>query len=284
MLDTDTFLTELYVMCDDFCKARPAPPPSPGPRPSLSRGEVLTLCIFGQWRHFASERDFYRFDMRHLRSHFPSLPDRPQFNRLQRACYSDLVAFWQQLTSSLRPEEVQGYYEAMDATAVAIRHASRRGNGWLSAQTDKGLASRLGWYRGFYLLATTDPSGVFTGWGIGTASCKDQPLAEAFLRARAFPDARLPTVGQALPEDGYYLTDSGFQGKELHLHWLCDYQAEVITAPQRVGGPGKSRGISRGGRCAIGSLHCARSSKPPLASFITFFACVTNGLTAWKAS
>ncbi len=65
MLDTGTFLTELYVMCDDFCKMRdttgPLPKPTPGADASLSRGEVLALCIFGQWRNFASERDFYRF-------------------------------------------------------------------------------------------------------------------------------------------------------------------------------------------------------------------------------
>ena len=240
MLDTDTFLTELYVMCDDFCKTQPAPAPAPGPCASLSCSEVLTLCIFGQWRNFASERDFYRYAQRHLCPAFPTLPDRAQFNRLERACYGDLVAFWQHLTHQLKPTDTRGYYEDLDATGVATRHVSRRGSGWLPGQADKGLASRLGWYTGFYLLASADSCGVFTGFGIGAASCKDQPLAEVFLQARAHAHPRLPTVGEALPEDGFYLTDSGFQGRELHQHWLHDFQAEVITPPQRVGGPGKS--------------------------------------------
>lgn len=239
MLDTNTFLTQLYVMSDEFCKTRPRPQPVPGSEPSLSRSEVLTLCIFGQWRNFASERDFYRFAQRHLRPYFPNLPHLSQFNRLQRACYAELVAFWQHLTQHLRPGDTAGYYEALDATAVATRHVSRRGSGWLVGQADKGLASRLGWYTGFYLLASTDACGVFTGWAVGSASCKDQPLATAFLRARAYPEARLPTVGSMPPEDSFYLTDSGFQGEALHHHWLQELHAEVITPPQRVGGPGK---------------------------------------------
>lgn len=251
MLDTDTFLTELYVMADDFCKSRPQPARTPGVSPSLCCSEVITLSVFGQWGHFTSERAFYRWAQRHLRTHFPKLPNRSQFNRLQRACYGEMVAFWQHLTLQLRPEiksdagaaagdGAGGYYEALDATAVATRHVSRRGNGHLVGEVNKGLASRLGWYTGFYLLASSDPHGVITGWGVGDASCKDQKLAQSFLQARAQPHPALPTVGQAPPEGSFYLTDSGFQGRELHEHWLHDLHAQVITPPQRVGGPGKT--------------------------------------------
>lgn len=252
MLDTTTFVTELYVMCDDFCKTLPPRPARPGPLPSLSVSEVITLSIFGQWRTFASERDFYRFAQRRLHKEFPNLPNRSQFSRLQREYYLELVAFWQHLTNQLTtPNSTNANanandcaadefcYEALDATAVATRHVSRRGGGWLSGQSDKGLASRLGWYHGFYLLASVRPDGVFTGWAFGSASAKDQPLATSFFQARHRPHERLPTVGHALPEGGFYLTDSGFQGQLLHEQWRHEYQADVITPPQRVGGPGK---------------------------------------------
>ena len=58
MMDTDTFLTTLYVMADDFCKYQLPPEKTPGPRPSLTRGEVVTLALFGQWSCFLSERGF----------------------------------------------------------------------------------------------------------------------------------------------------------------------------------------------------------------------------------
>ena len=44
MLDMDTFLTTLYVICDDFCQShRPHKQRRPGPEASLSEGEVITL-------------------------------------------------------------------------------------------------------------------------------------------------------------------------------------------------------------------------------------------------
>jgi hypothetical protein len=219
---------------DDFCKSLPVIA-RPGPIASLSRSEVLTLAVFGQWRHFSSERSFYRWAQRHLHSTFPTMPDQSQFNRLQRLHYLDLVAFWQHITHALRPDDTSLYYEAMDATAVATRYVRRRGRGWLP-QANVAIGSRIGWYCGFYLLATTDPNGVFTGFCFGPASTKDQPLATAFLAARANPHPRLPTVGNPLPEDTFYLTDSGFQGADLHRQWRQEFGAEVITPPQRGGG------------------------------------------------
>lgn len=241
MLDTDSFLTQLYVMCDDFCKSHLTPTVRTGPSPPLDVGEVLTLSIFSQWRHFSSERDFYRFAQRHLRPLFPRLPHRSQFNRLQRAHYLDLVAFWQHLTLQLRPhgQELWGYYEVLDANAVPTRSCNRRGTGWLKGQIDKGIGSRVGWYRGFYLLASCDAKGVLTGWGFGMASTKDQPLATALLHARFDHHQRLPTAGEPLPEGGFYFSDSGFQGLELHRLWRS-WGADVVTPPQSNGGPGKS--------------------------------------------
>ena len=88
MVDIETFLTTLYVIVDDFCKATwPFETTHPGPQASLSRSEVVTLAVFGQWSRFESERGFYRYAERHLRSAFPSLPAREQFNR-RIACAS----------------------------------------------------------------------------------------------------------------------------------------------------------------------------------------------------
>ena len=59
MVDVDTFLTILYVMADDFCKTSLPSEPHPGPQAALSRSEVVTLALFGQWQSFGSERGFY---------------------------------------------------------------------------------------------------------------------------------------------------------------------------------------------------------------------------------
>ena len=59
MENLDTFLTTLYVMVDDVCKQHQLwVPTHPGPSPKLSRCELITLAIFGQWYRFSSERNF----------------------------------------------------------------------------------------------------------------------------------------------------------------------------------------------------------------------------------
>src|SRR6516165_5824314 len=58
MVDVDTFLTTLYVMVDDFCMLALPPVLHPGPQAALSRSEVVTLALFGQWQGFGSERGF----------------------------------------------------------------------------------------------------------------------------------------------------------------------------------------------------------------------------------
>jgi len=94
MVDTDTFLTTLYVMVDDFCKDELEPASNkPGQQASLSRSEVVTLAVYGQWGRFGSERDFYRFADQRLQPAFPTLPDRSQYNRLVRHHCAAIAAF-----------------------------------------------------------------------------------------------------------------------------------------------------------------------------------------------
>lgn len=229
MMDTDTFLITLYVMADDFCKYQLPPEQVPGPKGSLSRSEVVTLALFGQWNRFPSERGFYRYACRHLRPAFPTLPHRSQFNRLMRRYYGTIVAFFQHLVVLLQPQASP--YEALDSTGVRTRDAKRRGAGWLGGQADIGWSNRLGWYEGFHLLLSVTPQGVITGFSFGPGSAKDQALAEDFFAFRHRPHPRMPTVG-TLHSD-YYVVDKGFEGKERHWHWSNHYGAKVVCPPKR---------------------------------------------------
>lgn len=236
MQDFDTFLTTLYVKVDDFCKSflpNNQLYHRPGRKPSLSVSEVVTLSIVGQWQRWWSERDFYRWAKRNLLSAFPTLPTRPQFNRLQRQNYEVMVYFFVSLASQLHPTGCA--YEALDATGVATRHFKRRGSGHLAGLTDIGFSNRLGWYHGFHLLVSTTPDGVITGYGFGKASAKDQPLAETFLALRATNASRLPSVGNA--KSDYYVMDKGFEGRPRHQKWQSEYGAKVVCAPKRSRNP-----------------------------------------------
>jgi len=229
MVDVDTFLTALYVMVDDFYKARPAKQRRPGPDASLNPTEVVTLAIFSRFARFGSERDFYRYAMSHLRGAFPTLPDRAQFNRLVRSHVSIVEEVALHLAQVLGSGECP--YEALDTTAMVVREAKRRGAGWLAGYADIGWSNRLGWYEGFKLLAAVSPEGGITGFGFASASTADQPLAETFFNARASPQVRLSSVGPA--SSGLYVSDKGFEGVENHLRWLDRYGARVIHPPRR---------------------------------------------------
>ena len=65
MVDVDTFLTTLYVIVDDFCTLSLPVETHPGPHAALTRSEVVTLAIFGQWQGCGSERGFYRYAHHH---------------------------------------------------------------------------------------------------------------------------------------------------------------------------------------------------------------------------
>lgn len=236
MLDLDTFLTQLYVMVDEFCQSHLPPERGPGPAASLTRSEVITLALVSQWYRFRGERDFYHWAASHLRSAFPRLPSRPQFNRLVRRHQGSLEGFFTHLVELL--ERPPAPREALDSTGVPVRHAARRGHGHLVGQANRGWCRRLGWYEGFHLLLSITPRGVVTGFGFGPATSSDVALAETFLAARQQRLPHLGTVGQ--PAAGPYLTDNGFSGVENHQRWRLCYGAQVFSPPRRDGPVRKS--------------------------------------------
>jgi hypothetical protein len=190
---------------------------------------VVTQAMFGQWAQFPSERAFYRYALSHLRTAFPTLPEREQFNRLQRQQRDVIVAFSLFLVEQMQAQRC--LYEALDSSGIPTRDAKRRGTGWLAGQADIGWSNRIGWYEGFHLLTSITPTGVITGFGFAAGSCNDHRLAETFFAARKLPSPRLRSVGA--PAQGVYVADKGFAGDRLHQHWKALYHAEVVSAPHQ---------------------------------------------------
>jgi Transposase DDE domain len=229
VVDVDTFLTILYVMVDDFCQSRPQKEQHPGPDASLSPSEVLTLAIFARWARFTSERDFYRYASTRLIGAFPSLPDRSQFNRSVRHSLSLIEEIALHLAEMMETQKCP--YQALDSSAMPVRDAKRRGEGWLAGRADIGWSNSLGWYEGFRLLVATDPTGVVTGFGFCAASVADRQVAESFFATRHRPNPRLLSVGSAF--SGAYVADKGFEGEDNHRRWLECYGVRIIHPPKR---------------------------------------------------
>jgi hypothetical protein len=166
---------------------------------------------------------------RHLPTAFPTLPDRSQFNRLQRPYAPVVVAFGLHLVQDWHAQDC--LYECLDSSGIPTRDAKRRGTGWLAGQADIGWSNRLGWYEGVHLLVSIAKHGMMSGFGFGSASTHDQRLLATFLAARAYPTEHLISVGERA--QGVYIADKGFAGEEPHALWRARFGAEVITAPHQ---------------------------------------------------
>ena len=230
MVSEGTFLLLLYCLVDDFCKLHLASEARQGPTPSLSRSEVITLVMYAQWHRFSSEQEFYRYALRHFLPLFPKLPALSQYNRLVRYHTAAIEAFFLHLAQELGAAEAS--HENVDCTALPIRNAKRRGEGWLPGYADIGYSLRRFWYEGFHLLGAATPQGVVTGYGLGAASSNDRALAEAFFALRATPGQQCwPAAGEAA--SGEYLADTGFAGFSIREHWNQTYGAVVWAPPQQ---------------------------------------------------
>jgi hypothetical protein len=212
-----------------LCQAQLPPEVHPGPRAALSRSEVVTLGLFGQWACFRGERAFYRYAHQHLRAAFPRLPHRSQFNRLLRRHHAAMVACFRHLVDLV--DGRHGLYEALDSSAVPTRDAKRRGAGWLPGLADIGWSNRLGWYEGVHRLMAVNPRGVITGLGFGAARAKDQPLAETFFALRWPPHPHYLRVGK--PALGPSVSDKGVEGQAAPARWWYGYGAQVLCPPKR---------------------------------------------------
>jgi hypothetical protein len=229
MIDVDTFLTTLYVMVDDFYKEQFYSPPSPGRPTSLTVSEVVTLSIFSQWYFFRSQRDFYCWAERHLKGAFPKLPDRAEYNRMERKQYEVLVSFFLYLCQFLDTQDSP--FEILDTSGVPVRNVKRRGKGWLAGMANIGWCTRVGWFFGFRLLTSINREGLITGYGFAQGSAKEQPMSDTFIHLRHHPDPHLASVGQ--PARGrVYLADQGFAAQKMHAHWREQYGIQMICEPQ----------------------------------------------------
>ena len=217
-MDLDSFLTELYVVLDDWWQAQPTRRRRPGRPSRLSPSEVLTLAVVAQWPRWRSERDFWRFADRHLRPWFPQLGSQSQLNRQVRAAEPRLRAAQQGLARQLAgPAEI---YHVLDTTLIpAMQRVRSCRYGLFAGQASFGwCVSKTEWVYGFKVALSVSRSGVITAFGLAPANWDERPIGDALLALDGFD---------------LYLTDKGFASPRWEQRWRAVYQAEVITTPPR---------------------------------------------------
>jgi hypothetical protein len=221
----------------------------------------VPLASFGPWQGFGSERGFSRDAPRPLRAALPPRPSREQLKRHVRQHHEALVAVVRHLVPLLAAQRCLS--EARDSAGVPPRDAPRRGAGGLPGLADSGWSNHLGCYEGLHLLLAVNPVGVITGFACGSASPKDQPLADTFFALRRFPHPRVPRVGG--PALGPYGVEKGFEGRAPHAVWWQTYGAHVLCPPQRNSKTPWPKALRRGRGGGRSSRRSTTSSCRPCA-------------------
>jgi transposase len=254
-LDLETFLTVVYVLTDDLYKRHVAPvmPHCGGAEPKLSDSEVLCLALVSQWRAgvpWQSERGFVRYALRHLRPLFPAMTSQSAFNRRLRRLWGAYILIQQALARELSQATD---CEVMDCVPIAVAKGARSfhpGHIPDIARVGKGGNDRF--FYGLHLLLVVSASGPATGWVLASGNIQDRWLAEVLLSTRAgatepsgplngdgSPRLKppsdwigpLPSCGEA--QGKLILADLGYSGAAWQRHWQDDYQATVMTPPDR---------------------------------------------------
>jgi len=259
-MDLDTFLTILYVLVDDWYKTsiQSQMQRRGGGKKKMSDSEILTLALAAQWRAgvpWQSERGMVRYMQKHGRGWFPQMLERSAFNERVRLLWQACVQL-QQIVAELL-QTVDDLYEVVDCEplpACSLAQATREDQHWLWRSRFGHGGTHGGWFFGDQLLAAVTPTGVVTGWLLGSAEVDDRWLLQAFLSARAGqPQLQAPAhrpkdayvqrndpplnadirgfvaVGAARPRP--YLADRGFNGARWQDHWQQAYHATVISVP-----------------------------------------------------
>jgi hypothetical protein len=143
-----------------------------------------------------------------------------------RSCAQLIEAFALHL-ASLLTEAQKCPYQALDSSAMPVRDAKRRGEGWLAGCADIGWSNSLGWYEGFRLLVATDPTGVVTGFGFLCRFHRRPAGGRDLLRraASSQPSAAERRIGLLFGSLRGLL--KGFEGEENHRRWLDRYGVRI---------------------------------------------------------
>jgi hypothetical protein len=259
-MDLDTFLTQLYVLIDDWYKEHPEYhwAGERGPQSRLSDSEVITLAVAGQWRvgvPWQSERGLVRWAQQEGRALFPAMVGRSTFNERVRQMWGVFIKVQETFGAYL--SSAQDSYVCVDCLplpAFSNAQALKEAGHWLWESMNGHGGTSSHFFYGDHLLACVTPSYTVEGWLVGNGNVQDRWLMEAFVSTRAGqPQLQLPAFdrhrgrqhqahqlpvghigalqavgpGQARP----YLADRGFNGQRWIDHWLHAYAATVISPP-----------------------------------------------------
>lgn len=195
-MDLETFLTSIFVLCDDFLKGLDRRLRQRGPKPHLSDSEVLAMELAGEFLGYDSDQAIYRYFRTHHTALFPTLAHlhRTTFARQAANLWAVKALLWKHLLGQIQSTPS---LTILDSFPVPICRFAR-------AQRSHTLSELCEWgydavsrhaYWGLRVHLSIRWPGIITALELAPANASDLTLA---------PEVLAEAQGWALGDRGYW--------------------------------------------------------------------------------
>lgn len=218
MQNQSNTLCLIFAVVDDFCKHLKRIKRKGGPKPKITRNQILKMMILKFLLGITSDRSLTRFLNNFGRGLFKKIPDHSWFNRKSKNLLPTFEQFRKYLLRKLHVEN--NLIRIIDSTPVPVVRY-RRGEGRLAKSFERATfgycATQDEKYFGFKLHLLTTSTGIPTHFDITEASLADVKMLEELISSFN----KLIIIG-----------DKGYQDFDLKDKLLTEHKL-VITPDKR---------------------------------------------------
>lgn len=203
----------IFAGVDRFCKHLRRVQRKGGPKPKISKNQILKMIVLKYLLGFTSDRSYIRFLNNLGKGLFKNIPEHSWFNRRSKELLPTYEVFRQYLLKQL---DVDHLVRIIDSTPVPVVRYSRS-RGRLAKSFERAnfgyCASQKEKYFGFKLHLLTTLSGIPTDFDLTEASLPDVKMLEELTSSFE----QLITIG-----------DKGYQGFELKKRLLAEKKHVIV--------------------------------------------------------
>ena len=215
-MDLETFLTTIFVFCDDFLNALGFRLRQRGPAPRLSDSEVIAMELSGEFLGYDNDQAIYRYFRTHHPELFPAVVHlhRTTFARQAANLWAVKALLWKHL---LQQTETLSTLSIVDSFPLPLcRFARAKRSRTLSDLAEWGFdAISRHAYWGLRVHVRVTWPGTISELQIAPANASDLALA---------PEVLAGAKGWALGDRGYWSRALREELERAHLRLLAPYQ------------------------------------------------------------
>lgn len=172
----------IFAVVDDFCKHIKRPKRKGGPKPTISRNQIIKMMVLKFLLGITSDRSLIRFLNNFGKGLFKHVPDHSWFNRRSKEFFPTFELFREYLLDKLHVEADP--IRIIDSTPVPVVRY-RRGFGRLAKSFERAsfgyCATQDEKYFGFKLHLLTTSTGIPTHFDITEANLHDVNMLEELI-------------------------------------------------------------------------------------------------------